>query len=86
MISINNLTLMAIDISKKNIRIKNVEGPLGVRGRNSDNNLIREKLGWEPTQPLRVGIEKTYKWIEQQYNLKIQNQKLKIYSRRYSGK
>lgn len=66
MISINNLAKMVISISGKNISIKNIPGPTGVRGRNSDNNLMREKIKWEPTQPLKVGIEITYKWISEQ--------------------
>lgn len=66
MISINDFTQMIIDISGKKIQIKHIPGPLGVRGRNSDNKLIREKLGWAPSQPLRVGIEKTYHWIAEQ--------------------
>jgi len=66
MISINNLAKMAIDISGKNITIKNIEGPLGVQGRNSDNKLIEQKLGWRPTYPLRKGMEKTYHWINEQ--------------------
>ena len=64
MIAINDFAKMAIDISKKNIKIKNIEGPLGVKGRNSDNRLFKEKIGWEPTQPLREGMEKTYNWIK----------------------
>lgn len=66
MISINDFTQMIIDISGKNLQIKHIPGPLGVRGRNSDNRLIMEKLGWAPSQPLRVGIEKTYRWINEQ--------------------
>lgn len=66
MISIQNLAKMIIDISGKDLEIENIEGPTGVRGRNSDNTLIRERIGWEPTQPLRNGMEKTYRWIEQQ--------------------
>lgn len=66
MISINDFTQMIIDISGKKIQIKHIPGPLGVRGRNSDNRLIREKLDWAPSQPLRVGIEKTYHWIADQ--------------------
>jgi nucleoside-diphosphate-sugar epimerase len=66
MISINDFTRMIIDVSGKNLSINNVEGPEGVRGRNSDNDLIKEKLGWKPTQPLRKGIEKTYGWIQEQ--------------------
>lgn len=66
MISIQNLAKMIIDISDKKLKIKNVKGPQGVRGRNSDNNLIREKLGWEPTQPLREGMKQQYEWIKEQ--------------------
>ncbi len=66
MISINNLVRMIIGISGKNLKIKNIKGPEGVRGRNSDNKLYREKIGWEVSQPLKVGIEKTYQWIEEQ--------------------
>lgn len=66
MITINGLAQMAIDISGKNVTIDNIPGPLGVRGRNSDNALIKEKLGWSPEQPLREGMEKTYAWISGQ--------------------
>ena len=71
MISINDFAKMVIDISGKNISIKNIPGPTGVRGRNSDNKLIREKLGWEPNMPLRQGMEITYKWINQQVKQKV---------------
>lgn len=64
MIAINDLAKMAIEISGKNVAIKNIPGPEGVRGRNSDNDLILEKLGWAPSRPLREGMEVTYKWIE----------------------
>lgn len=66
MITINGLAQMVMDISSKNQTIKHIDGPLGVRGRNSDNNLIYEKLGWKPSRPLREGMEKTYQWIEKQ--------------------
>ncbi len=66
MISINDFAKMVIDISGKNISIKNIKGPTGVRGRNSDNALIKEKLGWEPNLPLRNGMEKTFSWISKQ--------------------
>tara|TARA_R110002074_G_scaffold101475_1_gene219045 strand:+ start:880 stop:1884 length:1005 start_codon:yes stop_codon:yes gene_type:complete len=66
MITIQNFAKMAIDISGKDLSIENIDGPLGVHGRNSDNNLYREKMGWEPTQSLREGMEKTYAWILQQ--------------------
>jgi len=67
MISINDFTKMIIYISGKNIEIKNIDGPLGVRGRNSDNKLIKELLDWEPTQKLETGIKKLYKWLENIY-------------------
>jgi len=66
MISINDFAKMAIEISGKHISIKNIEGPTGVRGRNSDNKLIKEKLGWAPSLPLRKGMERTFQWISEQ--------------------
>lgn len=68
MISINDFAKIAIDISGKNLIIKNIEGPTGVRGRNSDNKLLYEKLNWQPSLSLKEGMEKTYKWIEIQFN------------------
>lgn len=66
MISINDLTKLVIKIAGKRAGIKNIPGPQGVRGRTSDNTLIKEKLGWAPSLPLSVGLEKTYKWIQSQ--------------------
>ena len=67
MVSINDLAQMAIDISGKDLTIKNIpSNALGVRGRNSDNTLIAEKLSWHPVYPLEKGLQKTYKWINQQ--------------------
>lgn len=66
MIAINNLAEMVISISGKKLTIENVPGPQGVRGRNSDNRLIYQKLGWKPIQSLKAGMEKNYQWIEQQ--------------------
>ena len=77
MVTINQLAEMAIAISEKNLEIKNIDGeefiqkygfkcPLGVKGRNSDNNLYREKIGWEVSQPLSIGLKKTYQWIKSQ--------------------
>ena len=63
MVTINDMVKSVIDISGKKVYIKHVDGPTGVRGRNSDNNLIKEKLNWSPTQPLYDGLIKTYKWI-----------------------
>lgn len=65
MISINDLAKLVMEISQKKVFIKNIKGPTGVRGRNSDNNLILEKLNWKPSQPLKTGLTKTYHWIEQ---------------------
>jgi len=69
LISINDLAKMVIEFSGKNITIKNIESnATGVRSRCSDNELIYEKLGWRPTQPLKVGMEKLYSWINKQVN------------------
>jgi nucleoside-diphosphate-sugar epimerase len=69
MISINNLAKLVMEIAGKRLTINNIEGPVGVRGRNSDNKLIRQKLAWEPTWSLRKGLELTYPWIEHQVKL-----------------
>jgi nucleoside-diphosphate-sugar epimerase len=66
MVTINQLAEIIMDIAGKRVGIKHIPGPLGVRGRNSDNRLIREKLGWEPSAPLRDGLAKAYAWIAQQ--------------------
>lgn len=65
-VNINQLVAMIAKISKKDIKINNVKGPQGVRGRNSDNKLIQEKLNWSPNKPLSWGLKKTYDWIENQ--------------------
>lgn len=75
MISMNDFARMVIDISGKNLSIYNIDGedfeakyghrcPVGVNGRNSDNNLYREKVGWTVSQPLRGGMERTYEWVK----------------------
>jgi GDP-D-mannose 3',5'-epimerase len=66
MVTLNDLAGMIIDIAGKRIAIEHIPGPLGVRGRNSDNALIREKLGWQPSLPLKRGLAKTYPWIAEQ--------------------
>ena len=66
MIAINDLVKMVANVANKTINIKNIPGPTGVRGRNSDNKLIREKLGWAPSDLLLNGITKTYNWIGDQ--------------------
>jgi len=62
-ISINELVHLIAEISNKRVTIKNIDGPRGVMGRTSDNNLIRETIGWAPDEDLETGIEKTYNWI-----------------------
>ena len=66
MVTINQLVDIAANAAEKTISKKHIPGPLGVRGRNSDNALIREVLGWDYEQSLAVGIERTYKWISNQ--------------------
>lgn len=66
MISINNLARMAMSIEGRIRPLRHVPGPLGVRGRVSDNRLIRERLGWAPSMPLVDGITATYHWIKGQ--------------------
>jgi len=79
MVTINQLAQMALDIANKGSYIKNIEGeefidkygfkcPVGVRGRNSDNKLYKEQIGWEPTQPLYEGMKKAFEWINKQVN------------------
>jgi len=66
MVTINQLVAIAAQAAGKTVNINHIDGPLGVRGRNSDNRLIREKLGWDYEQPLAIGIAKTYDWINDQ--------------------
>ena len=70
MVTINQLAEMIMKIANKNLTIKHIDGPLGVRGRNSDNNLFLEKLGWRVSDSLESGLLKTYPWIEKQIQLK----------------
>ena len=69
MISINDLARMVAAFSGKTIAIRNIPGPTGVRGRNSDNRLIRAELGWAPSRPLAEGMRRTYDWIATQHRL-----------------
>lgn len=68
MISINDLVMMVRKISGYCVHAKHIDGPVGVRGRNSNNDLIREKLGWEPKYTLKEGMTKLYNWIKSQYD------------------
>jgi nucleoside-diphosphate-sugar epimerase len=71
MVTINELAQMVARIAGIDISIKHIEGPQGVRGRNSDNTRLREVLKWEPQLTLEEGLQRTYKWIEQQVSLKL---------------
>ena len=81
MVSMNELAQLVINISRKDVKIINIDGdeffnkygfkcPTGVRGRNSDNKLYKEKVGWESTLTLKEGVEKTYNWIDKMVHLK----------------
>lgn len=72
MISMNDFAKLVLKIAKKDLPLKHIKGPEGVRGRNSDNTLIEEVLGWKPSIPLAVGIEKTYKWVKEQVEIEEQ--------------
>lgn len=72
MVTINELAALVMDVAGKKLFLRHVSGPLGVRGRNSDNRLIAQRLGWKPSRPLREGIERTYAWVHSQ----VHNQRL----------
>eukprot|EP00928_Gymnodinium_smaydae_P070795 TRINITY_DN54562_c0_g1_i1.p1 TRINITY_DN54562_c0_g1~~TRINITY_DN54562_c0_g1_i1.p1 ORF type:complete len:401 (+),score=136.39 TRINITY_DN54562_c0_g1_i1:62-1204(+) len=69
MISMNDFAKLTLSLAGKDMPLKHIPGPQGVRGRNSDNTLIREKLGWEPSIALEDGIAKTYEWIKSQVEI-----------------
>ncbi len=71
MVTINQLAEMVMDIAGKKLNIKHIPGPLGVRGRNSDNKLIQEKLNWSPSSKLEDGLRETYKWINERVKERI---------------
>jgi len=68
MVTINQLVDTAAKVADKIISKNHIDGPLGVRGRNSNNDLVREKLGWDYSQTLEEGIRKTYDWVRLQIN------------------
>ncbi len=76
MVTIRQLAQLIMEIAGIEVEIRSIPGPVGVRGRNSDNTLIYEKLGWKPSQPLRRGLEITYRWIEEQVKAAIAAGKL----------
>lgn len=65
MVSLSALAEMLMAIAGKRLTLRHIPGPVGVRGRNSDNRLIEERLGWKPSRPLREGLERTYAWIQE---------------------
>ena len=69
MVSINQLAKIVMGIASKSLTINHIPGPQGVRGRNSDNKLIAEKLNWAPSYSLKKGLEKTYHWVDEQVKL-----------------
>jgi GDP-D-mannose 3',5'-epimerase len=69
MVTINQLAESVMRVAGKQLSIRHIKGPLGVRGRNSDNQLIFEKLGWRPSRPLSEGLEKTYSWVATQVEM-----------------
>ena len=73
MVTINQLVDTAAKVAGKTIHKNHIDGPLGVRGRNSNNDLVREKLGWDYSMTLEDGIAKTYEWISSRMKLKVSN-------------
>lgn len=73
MISINDLVKLIALLNGKNVDIRNIDGPRGVMGRNSDNKLIKEVIGWVPDEDLESGLIKTYKWIDEQIQLGLKD-------------
>lgn len=73
MVTINQLAEIIMSIAGKKLSLKHVSGPLGVRGRNSDNRMIKDKLGWAPSRPLKEGLEITYNWINEQVKRSLNN-------------
>jgi nucleoside-diphosphate-sugar epimerase len=71
MVTIDQLADIIMAIAGKKLDKRHIPGPLGVRGRNSDNRLIEGRLGWRPEQPLSAGLASTYAWIENQVMAKI---------------
>jgi nucleoside-diphosphate-sugar epimerase len=71
MVTINQMAEMIMEIAGKKLSIKHIPGPMGVRGRNSDNKLLRKELGWAPTQTLFDGLSKTYPWIASQLSASL---------------
>ena len=71
MVDMIEFATIAMSFEEKKLPIKHIEGPMGVRGRNSNNKLIMEKLGWEPTIKIKEGLGKTYFWIKEQIETRV---------------
>jgi len=78
MVTIDELVDTAAKVSGKKVTIKHIDGPLGVRGRNSNNDVVRRELGWDYSQTLEEGIFKTYHWIDSQIAVKQIIKKIKV--------
>ena len=70
----NKLVEIVSEVANKNINIEHIDGPLGVRGRNSNNDLIREQLNWDYQYSLKDGISVTYEWIDEQVQNKVKSE------------
>mmetsp|Transcript_14405 Transcript_14405/g.17124 ORF Transcript_14405/g.17124 Transcript_14405/m.17124 type:complete len:123 (-) Transcript_14405:265-633(-) len=71
MVSMNQFADIAMSFEKKSLPVKHIDGPMGVRGRNSDNTMIKEKLNWEPGTSIANGLRKTYFWIKEQADAEL---------------
>ena len=78
MVSIDQLVDTAAKVSGKTVEKNHVDGPLGVRGRNSNNDVVRRELGWDYSQTLEEGIRKTYEWINSQIELRQATKKIEV--------
>jgi GDP-D-mannose 3',5'-epimerase len=78
MVTLDAIAKMTMDIAGKDLRIRHVPGPTGVRGRTSDNQLIRSELGWAPSRPLQEGLAVTYRWIAAQVKEKTSDAALEV--------
>jgi nucleoside-diphosphate-sugar epimerase len=84
MVTINELAQMIAEIAGYRVDLRHVPGPEGVRGRNSDNSLLRQVLGWEPRISLEDGLARTYDWIEAQVKQRLSRSR-KSQGRRVAG-
>ncbi len=81
LISMNDMAKLVMTFENKNLKLKHIPGPQGVRGRNSDNSRIKQVLGWAPSTPLEVGLRKTYVWIKEQIEYEAKHGQARDYSK-----